>query len=66
MRGLTPKNRTLILRADARFCSWETLALPARMFCGVWKETEYGSMGQPALCKTHLIEDLVWFSDLVE
>ena len=34
LRRLTPKNRPLILRADARFFSWQTLAPPARVFCG--------------------------------
>jgi hypothetical protein len=47
VRGLTPKNLTLILRADARFFSWETLALPALMFCGVWKETESAAWANP-------------------
>ena len=43
-RGLTPKNQILVLHADARFLSWETLTSPGPVFCGARKEA-----GGPAI-----------------
>ena len=38
LRRLTQKTRSLIVRADARLLNWETLAPPARVFCGAREE----------------------------